>query len=265
MVMPNVHDLVDPQLRGMYGIPCEEEGHMKTRSRITRGLGAMMLLLGLGGALLAAAPGAVAATSRAAATLTPPTLTEATYDGDNVIGLGWDPSATADNTRFYDILADGKQVEQVDGIVNGGALRGCAVLLDRTGASPTATYTVVAEDAAGHKSAPSNGLVPVNQDPLPKPVMQSAVISGNTVTYTWEPTVTDAPSVTYHVIARGGYEFASVNDQTTVTASRSISIDTGPTGVITETLQPGDSVQVFAVDSNGERSPYSNAVDATEG
>jgi hypothetical protein len=236
---------------------------MNMRSPITRGLGAV-LLLWLGSALLAAAPGAVAATSRAVA-LTPPTLTEATYDGDNVIGLGWEPSATADNTRFYDILADGTQVEQVDGIVNGAPLRGCAVLLDRTGASPTATYTVVAEDAAGNKSAPSNGLVPVNQDPLPKPVMKSAVISGDTVTYTWEPTVTDAPSVTYHVIARGGYEFASVENQTTVTANRTISIDTGPTGVVTQTLQPGDSVQVYAVDSNGERSPYSNAVDATGG
>lgn len=234
------------------------------RSRITRWLGAMLLLAGLGGALLATAPGAGAAPVKpAATTLTPPTLTQATYDGDNVIGLGWNPSATADNTRFYDILADGKQVEQVDGIVNGAPLRGAAVLVDRTGASPTATYTVVAEDAAGTKSAPSNGLVPVNQDPLPKPVMKSAVISGDKVTYTWTPTVTNAASVTYHVIARGGYEFATVTDQTTVTANRSISIDTGPTGVITETLQPGDSVQVFAVDSNGERSPYSNAVDAT--
>lgn len=237
---------------------------MNMRLRITRGLGAM-LLLGLGGGLLAAGPSANAAEARPAATLTPPILTNATYDGDNVIGLGWDPSATASNTRFYDILADGKQVEQVDGIVNGAPLRGAAVLVDRAGASPTATYTVVAEDAAGNKSAPSNGLVPVNQDPLPKPVMKSAVISGDKVTYTWGPTVTDAPSVTYHVIARGGYEFATVTDQTTVIANRSISIDTGPTGIVTETLQPGDSVQVYAVDSNGERSPYSNAVDATNG
>jgi hypothetical protein len=248
----------------MHGNAVQGRGIMKMRSRVTRGLGAMLLLLGLGGALLAAAPGAVAATSRAVA-LTPPTLTEATYDGDNVIGLYWDPSATADNTRFYDILANGTQVEQLDAQQNGGSIFGGAVLLDRTGASPTATYTVVAEDTAGDKSAPSNGLVPVNQDPLPKPVMKSAVISGDTVTYAWGPTVTDAPSVTYHVIARGGYEFASVTDQTTVTASRTISIDTGPTGVVTQTLQPGDSVQVYAVDSNGERSPYSNAVDATEG
>lgn len=236
---------------------------MNIGSRITRGLGAVTLLLGLGGALLATAPGAAAASR--AATLSPPTLTEATYDGDNVIGLHWDPSATADSTRFYDILADGKQVEQFDGIVNGAPLRGGAVLVDRTGASPTATYTVVAEDSAGNKSAPSNGLVPVNQAPLPKPVMKSAVISGNTVTYTWAPTVTDAPSVTYNVIAWGGYQFASVKDQTTVTASRTISIDTGPTGVVTQTLQPGDSVQVYAVDSNGERSPYSDAIEATEG
>jgi hypothetical protein len=223
----------------------------------------MLLLVGLGGALLTVAPAAVAQ-ARSGAALTPPALTEATYDGDNVIGLGWDPSATADNTRFYDILANGKQVEQVDGIVNGAPLRGAAVLLDSTGASPTATYTVVAQDTAGNKSAPSNALVPVNQAPLPQPVMKSAVISGDKVTYTWEPTVTDAPSVTYHVIARGGYEFATVTDQTTVTANRSISIDTGPTGIVTETLQPGDSVQVYATDSNGERSPYSNAIDATE-
>lgn len=235
---------------------------MNTRSRITRWLGAMLLVAGLGGALLAVAPGAGAAQPRPGATLTPPTLTEATFDGDNVIGLHWDPSATADSTRFYDILADGKQVEQVDGIVNGAPLRGAAVLVDRTGASPTATYTVVAESSTGTKSAPSNGLVPVNEAPLPKPVMKSAVISGDKVTYTWEPTVTSAPSVTYHVIARG-YEFASVADQTTVTANRSISIDTGPTGVITETLQPGDSVQVYAVDSNGDRSPFSNAIDAS--
>jgi hypothetical protein len=239
-----------------------ERGHVITRSRMTRGLSALILA---GGALLAGAPGAFAAEAGPhAAALTPPTLTEATYDGDNVIGLHWDPSATANDTRFYDILADGRQVEQVDGIVNGGPLRGAAVLLDRTGAAPTATFTVVAEDAAGNQSAPSNGLVPVNQAPLPKPVMTSAVISGNTVTYTWKPTVTDAPSVTYHVIARG-FQFATVQDATTVTASRSISVDTGPTGVITETLQPGDSVQVYAVDSNGERSPFSDAIDATEG
>lgn len=236
---------------------------MNMRSRITRWLGAALLLAGLGAVALAVAPGAGAAQARSAATLTPPTLTAATYDGDNVIGLAWDPSGTANNTRFYDILADGKQVEQVDGIVNGAPLRGAAVLVDRTGASPTATYTIVAEGATGTRSAPSNGLVPVNQDPLPKPVMKSAVISGDKVTYTWEPTTTDASPVTYHIIARGGYEFASVTGQTTVTANRSISIDTGPTGVITETLQPGDSVQVFAVDSNGERSPYSNAVDAS--
>lgn len=240
------------------------------RSRITRGLGAMVLLLGFGGALLTAAPGATAAaaTSKPApppAALTPPTLTQATYDGDNVVALYWDPSATAGNTRFYDILANGTQVEQVDANVNGGSLRGCAVLLDRTGASPTATYTVVAEGAAGNKSAPSNGLVPVNQRPLPKPVMKSAVISGDTVTFSWEPTVTDAPSVTYHVIVNGSYGWGSVTDQTSLTTSRSMSFDTGPTGTVTETVNPGSSVVVYAVDSTGKQSPWSNAVDATEG
>lgn len=238
------------------------------RSGITRGLGAV-LLLGFGGALLTAAPGATAAaaTSKPAppAALTPPTLTQATYDGDNVVALYWDPSATADNTRFYDILANGTQVEQVDANVNGGNLRGCAVLLDRTGASPTATYTVVAEGAAGNKSAPSNGLVPVNQRPLPKPVMKSAVISGNTVTFSWEPTVTDAPSVTYHVIVNGSYEWGSVTDQTSLTTSRSMSFDTGPTGTVSETVNPGSSVVVYAVDGNGKQSPWSNAVEATEG
>ncbi len=240
---------------------------MNMKSRILRPLGAMVLLLGLGGALLATAPGAVAAQTKPGptTTLTPPTLTQATYDGNNVIGLNWDPSATADSTRFYDILADGKQVEQVDGIVNGAPLRGCAVLVDRTGASPTATYTVVAEDAAGNKSAPSNGLMPVNQAPLPKPVMKSAVISGDQVTFAWNPTVTDASSVTYHVIVNGTYDFGSVQDQTSLTTSRTISIDTGPTGIITKTIQPGDSVVVYAVDSNGERSPWSDAIDATQG
>jgi hypothetical protein len=242
---------------------------MNLRSRITRGLGAV--LLGLGGALLAAAPNASAATAEptshfaAQVALTPPTLTKATYDGDNVVALYWDPSSTANDTQLYDILADGKQVEQVEAQQNGSSILGCAVLLDRTGASPTATYTVVAEDSAGNKSTPSNALVPVNERPLPKPVMKSAVINGDEVTYTWGPTSTDAASVTYHIIARGGYEFASAKDVTTVTASRSISIDTGPTGIVTQTLQPGDSVQVYAVDSNGESSPYSDPVEATEG
>ncbi|MBO0813018.1 MAG: hypothetical protein J2P23_13365 [Microlunatus sp.] len=235
---------------------------MNVRPRIIGGL-RVLLLLGLGGTLLTPMPVAAAAKPTTVA-LTPPVLTTATYDGDNVVGLGWQPSATAASTRFYDILANGNQVEQLDAQQNGGSILGGAVLLDRTGASPTATYTVVAEDAAGTKSAPSNGLVPVNQDPLPKPIMKSAVISGSTVTYTWEPTVSDAASITYHVIARGGYQFASVENQTTVTAGRTISIDTGPTGIITQTLQPGDDVQVFATDSNGERSPYSNAVNATE-
>lgn len=233
---------------------------MNVRSRIAAGLGAT--LLGLGGMLLTAVPGAAAAEPTAVA-LTPPRLTQATYDGANVIGLQWQPSATADQTRFYDVLANGTQVEQLDAQQNGGSILGGAVLLDRTGASPTATYTVVAEDSAGTKSAPSNGLMPVNQDPLPAPVLDSAVISGETVTYTWKPTVTAGSSVIYHIIARGGYEFASVENQTTVTASRTISIDTGPTGIITQTLQPGDSVQIYAVDSNGQRSPYSNPVDAT--
>lgn len=231
---------------------------MNIRSRITAGLGAT--LLGVGGVLLTALP----STAATEVTLTPPTLTQATYDGANTIGLHWQPSATADQTRFYDVLANGTQVEQLDAHQNGGSILGGAVLLDRTGASPTATYTVVAEDSSGAKSAPSNGLVPVNQDPLPAPVLESAVISGNTVTYTWQPTVTAASSVTYHVIARGGYEFASVENQTTVTASRTISIDTGPTGIVTQTLQPGDPVQVYAVDGNGERSPYSDPIDATE-
>lgn len=246
-------------------VPRGERSQMNVRSCIMRGLGAMLLMAGLGGALLMTGPGASAAEATSAAVLTPPTLTKATYDGANVVALYWNPSATADATRFYDILANGKQVEQLDAQQNGGSILGGAVLLDRTGASPTATYTVVAEDTAGDKSAPSDGLVPVNQDPLPAPVLKSAVISGDTVTYSWEPTVTDAASVTYHIIARGGYDFGSVTDQTSFTASRSISIDTGPTGTITETLQPGDSVVVYAVDSNGERSPYSNAVDATEG
>lgn len=238
---------------------------MNMRLRIVRGLGAV-LLLGLGGALVAAGPSAAATKAKSgAATLTPPTLTEATYDGSNVVGLHWEPSATANDTRFYDILANGTQVEQVDGIVNGAPLRGAAVLLDRTGASPTATYTVVAEDAAGNKSAPSNGLVPVNQAPLPAPLMKSAVISGDQVTFSWGPTSTDASSVTYHVIVNGSYEFGTAKDQTSVTTSRTISIDTGPTGTVTKTIQPGDSVVVYAVDSNGERSPWSNAVDATEG
>lgn len=233
---------------------------MNMRSRITRGLGAV-LLLGLGGALLAAAPSAAAeATSGAQVALTPPTLTEATYDGDNVIGLFWEPSATADSARFYDILANGQQVEQVDGIVNGGPLRGAAVLLDRTGASPTATYTVVAADAAGNTSAPSNGLVPVNQRPLPKPVMISALLSGDEVTFSWEPTVTDAPSVSYHVIVDGTYGWGSVTDQTSFTTSRSMSFDTGPTGTITKTINPGSGIVVYAVDSNGKQSPWSNEV-----
>jgi hypothetical protein len=72
---------------------------MNVRPRITRWLGAM-LLTALCGVLLAAASGAAAAQASSGAALTPPTLTGATYDGDNVIGLGWDPSATADNTRF---------------------------------------------------------------------------------------------------------------------------------------------------------------------
>lgn len=161
-----------------------------------------------------------------------------------MIGLHWEPSATADNTRFYDILANGTQVEQVDGIVNGSPLRGASVLLDSTGAWPTATYTVVAEDAAGNKSAPSNGLVPVNQAPLPAPVMKSAVISGDKVTFSWQPTVTDASSVTYHVIVNGTYGFGNAKDQTSLTTSTTISIDTGPTGIVTKTIQPGDSVVV---------------------
>jgi len=234
---------------------------MNFGQRITGGLGAA-LLLGVSGAALTSMPTATASGPETA--LAPPTLTAATWDGDNVIGLGWQPSATADSTRFYDILANGKQVEQLDAHQNGGSILGGAVLVDRTGASPTATYTVEAEDAAGTTSAPSNGLVPINQAPLPKPIMKSAVITGRTVTYTWDPTVSDAKSVSYHVIARGGYQFASAQDRTTVTADRTISIDTGPTGIVTQTLQPGDDVQVFAVDSNGQRSPYSNAVRAIE-
>lgn len=232
--------------------------------RITRGLGAALLLVG--GALLMV-PGAAAEATPAAGrvTLTPPTLTAATYDGDNVIGLFWEPSVTADDARFYDILANGHQVEQVDAIVNGGHLRGAAVLLDRTGASPTAVYTVVAEGAAGNKSVPSNGIVPVNNAPLPKPVLQSAVLTGNQVTLTWEPTVTDAPSVTYYVIWEGTYGWGSVTDQTTFTTDRTKSFDTGPTGIISKTINPGTGLVVYALDSNGKRSPWSNEVLATEG
>ena len=243
---------------------------MKMRARVTRALSVALLGLGLAGALPAAFPGTAAATEAtshlaAHAALLPPTLTKATYDGDNVIALYWDPSSTADGTEFYDILADGRQVEQVEAQQNGSSILGCAVLLDRTGASPTATYTVVAEGTAGDRSAPSNGLVPVNERPLPKPVMRSAVVSGDEVTFTWDPTVTDAPPVTYHVIVDGGYGWGSVTDQTSLTTSRSKSFDTGPTGPVTVTINPGSSVVVYAVDGNGEQSPWSDPIQVTEG
>lgn len=240
---------------------------MNTRMRTMRGLGAVLLL---GGALLAAAPGATAATAGqqpAATTLTPPKLTEAKYF-DPWVELFLEPSATADQAKYIDVLADGKQVGRTDAQQDAGAAglfpaTTSGVNVDTSGASPTATYTLVYEDAKGNKSAPSNGLVPVNEQPLPKPVMKSAVVSGDKATLTWEPIADDAASVTYTFFANGGQWSVSVKGGSTATVDRTISIDTGPTGVITQTLNPGMEIWAQASDSNGETSPYGNSITVT--
>lgn len=239
---------------------------MNPKSRITRWLGTVLLL---GGALLTAAPSAAAATeeatpqAEAAAELLPPTLTEATLPtGDDIVHLFWEPSATALDTRFYNIYADGRFVLQVDAIQNGGSIRGCAVFL-KGGATRDAEYTVVAEDAAGNLSAPSNGLVPVNLVPLPKPTVTSAVITGDNITITWEPTVTEAESVTYDILVNGDWGFAAVTDATSITSARSIVIDDPFFGRRTFTINEGNRITVSARDSDGFRSPASDPFPVT--
>jgi hypothetical protein len=235
------------------------------RSRIMPGLGAVLLV---GGALLGVAPGATAATTPAPP-LTPPTLTKADFY-DPWVQLSWNPSSTAGDAKYIDVLADGKQVAQTAAQVDAGAggqvpSGATQVNVDTSGASPTATYTVEYEDAKGNKSAPSNGLVPTNQQPLPKPVMKSAVISGDKVILTWEPIADNASSVRYDFDSNTNGWGASAKDTTTATVPRTVSFDTGPTGVVTSTLQPGEEVWAQAVDSNGKMSPYGDPVTVTGG
>ncbi|AZM50213.1 hypothetical protein DMB38_34485 [Streptomyces sp. WAC 06738] len=243
---------------------------MKLRTRITRGLGAVLLL---GGALLSAVPSAAAAEATPAAAaeaeLIPPTLEEAFYS-DPWVKLHWEPSATAADTEFINILADGKQVQRLDAKSDAGAagrlpVYGGSVNVDTTGADPTATYTIVAEDAAGNKSAPSNGLVPIDQSvPLPAPTVTSAVIKGDDLTVTWTPTVSEADFVNYGIVVNGRDTFAIVGDTTSVTGSRTFVVFENA-DERTVVVNEGDLITVGALDSNGLRSPRSEPVQVTLG
>lgn len=231
---------------------------------VMKSLGGALLV---SGALLAATPGAMAATD--ATVLVAPTLTSATISpsGGGEVRLLFTPPPQVGSLTDYAIYANGKFLfrtpayEDVARTIPSASAM-VFLLSEGLASNGTYTFTVVAEDNSGDQSAPSNGLVPVAPAVLPTPAMTTAVIHGNNITLSWTPSHTGEVSGTlfYEIDANGQY-FATVTNATTVTLPTLFDDPVEP-----YTVTPGTLMTVHARDNTFfSMSPVSNALPATQG
>jgi hypothetical protein len=255
---------------------------MKTNRRVMTSLAGGLLICGV---LVAVSSGAVATASAASTSaagagaadaLIPPTLTSATRQvlSDGSLGdevrLVWAPSATVSDTADYAVYANGQFVFRTGTPQDVATLTGAMVFLTSEGLTGTEAFSVLAEDSAGNQSQPSNSLVPSPAVTLPAPVLTSAVINGDMITLSWQPSHTDEVSGTliYTIIADtypnpNGCYFTSVTDATSITVPvTNYNCD----GIDPTTVRPGTLMSVSARDLTFfNTSPLSNALPATHG
>lgn len=200
--------------------------------------------------------------------LLPPTLTSATLQTFDHVRLLWTPSASASETRYYLIYGDGKFLFLQDNTGNAEAEGDAEIDLQSEGVTAKTECTVVAEDAEGNVSAPSNGLVAIPPKTLPAPTVTSAVINGDKITVTWTPSSTTEVSgdLFYRISAdNGGNRLAvfSVTNQTSATFDTTLVLD--PITPVIVQIGEGTLMSVQASDRTGAKSPISNALAATTG
>lgn len=259
---------------------------MTTKRRVISSLAGVLLVCGVlvtSGAVAtaSAASPSVATVPRTwgADALIPPTLTSATRQvlsdgslGDEVTLL-WTPPPQVSNLTDYAIYANGKFVFRTlafEDYARTIPSTSATVFLTSEGLTGTEAFSLVAEGSAGNRSQPSNSLVPSPAVTLSAPVLTSAVIKGDMITLTWQPSHTDEVSGTliYTIIADAypnpdGCFFTSVTDATSITVPvTNYNCD----GIDPTTVQPGTLMRVSARDRTYfDMSPLSNALPATQG
>ena len=180
--------------------------------------------------------------------ITPPTAPSnlvSTSVTPSLVAMAWSPATDIIGVDHYVIRRDGVDI---------GTTNTAATFVDESvGRTFTYSYTVVAVDAAGNVSAPSNTLVvtiPADVDITPPstPTNLVATLAGDDVNLTWGAS-TDDVGVTQYVIERDGADIA-----TSTTASY---LDPDRPAGITHTYV------VYAEDLAGNRSPASNTQTVT--
>lgn len=136
------------------------------KKRNTRVLGALGALALAGTALLTVAPSSASAAPAAPAQAAPRTEASGTIQAPVLFGaminagdvwLGWPPETIPEGAVYYRAFADGRFIVRFP--VHAGMSTYIIHLADY-GLNAKETYTLVAEDAAGNLSAPSEGRVP---------------------------------------------------------------------------------------------------------
>ena len=160
--------------------------------------------------------------------------------GDGRAGLSWTANTETD-LASYRVLRDGVEVATVTGTT----YLDPGLVNDRT-----YSYTLVAVDGHGNRSAPSAAVpvTPTDLTPPAAPTGLTAVRGDGQVTLTWTPN-TETDLASYRVL-RDGAEVATVTGATTYT----------DTALVNDTPY---RYTLAAVDTHGNRSVSSSAVTAT--
>ena len=161
--------------------------------------------------------------------------------GDERVGLSWDPNPEAD-VASYRVLRDGVEIATVAGTTH--------LDLGLTN-DTTYSYTLVAVDTHGNRSAPSAAVAvtPTDLTPPGAPTGLAAVRGDGRVDLSWDPN--PEPDVASYRVLRNGVEIATVTGATAF-------VDLGLTNDTTY------DYTLAAVDTHGNRSVSSSpAVSAT--
>ncbi len=231
---------------------------MKARSRVMRGLAAVLLL---GGTLLAGTPTATAvnvtpAEAAPSAELPAPDLFSATInDRGTGVALFWDPTP-GDDAEFYHIYADDLLVQRLDS----GGLNLLIISLSDHELTGRETYTVRGADSQGKEGPPSNGAVPGPPGTLDPVELTSATLDedARTITLSWtlgEPLREEfAPFGLGYSIYADGVAVESAPGQTTRTFPL---VDPN---MLRQDLMGDETFTIIARDLSGAASPPSNGL-----
>jgi hypothetical protein len=129
-----------------------------------------------------------------------PTNLRITASSDYSISLAWDAAKTGSSNWWYCVVRNGEGCLRVDPPQT-------TFSLSRLWPGRTTTYTVVAVDLSGHRSAPSNGVThttpPDTTPPSPAPVVTAQAVYPTRITVWWTQAVDELSQTTHTLFVDG--------------------------------------------------------------